>query len=52
MNYRIVRVKGVNPGIPPEEIKRDFRSFLENLEVSCETVVRAAEHTHIIQIWQ
>ena len=52
MNYRIVRVKCLNPGIPPEEVRKGFRYFLENLEVSCETVVRTAEHADIIQIWQ
>lgn len=52
MNYRIVRIKGVNHGVPPEDVKRDFRSFLENLEVSCETVVKTTTHADIIQIWQ
>ena len=52
MNYRIVRIKGVNTGIPPEELRKGFGYFLENLEVSRETVVRAASHADIIQIWQ
>ncbi len=52
MNYRIVRIKGVNPEIPPEDVKKGFRYFLENQEASSETVVEAAFHVDIMQIWQ
>lgn len=52
MNYRIVKIKSVNTGIPLEEVRKGFRYFLEHLEVSRETVVKTATHADIVQIWQ